>query len=349
MQLPKSLTTVTTFSKILAGVLFVTLPLVGFYLGMEYEKELTPKSSPIVRSTPKSSTDSTADWKTYRIEKYEFEFKYPSDWKMRLEEYPTTTKIFLDSNVESTYSEDQRAMPTNPIFEKYYISFALVSKRDEFYIYEIKNAKQVTITGKTAYQTSKLPNNMVREFATYIDYSDDEYLKIGLSPYASDPQITGPEQKQVQEIYDQVISTLKFIPSSKESCEAAGGKWEGGINECNMPTKDAGKACYESNDCEGTCIAELSKEEQEKVKKEVLYTNGKCSAWKINYGCLPFVEDGKVDRIICLDLRTASIVATFIGDEKNFIDFDVIKNCYCRNDKCMKADILKCGLQWMRE
>jgi len=52
MNLPKSLTTVTTFSKIIAGILFVTLPLVGFYLGMEYQKEITPKPTPIVRTSP---------------------------------------------------------------------------------------------------------------------------------------------------------------------------------------------------------------------------------------------------------------------------------------------------------
>ncbi|PIR43203.1 hypothetical protein COV24_04125 [candidate division WWE3 bacterium CG10_big_fil_rev_8_21_14_0_10_32_10] len=38
MKLPKQISAVTTFSKILALVLFITLPIVGFYLGMMYEK-----------------------------------------------------------------------------------------------------------------------------------------------------------------------------------------------------------------------------------------------------------------------------------------------------------------------
>ena len=41
MALPKSFTTVTTFSKILALVLFITMPITGFYLGMTYEKSLS--------------------------------------------------------------------------------------------------------------------------------------------------------------------------------------------------------------------------------------------------------------------------------------------------------------------
>ncbi len=38
MPLPKSFTTVTPFSKILAAVLFITFPFVGFLAGMQYQK-----------------------------------------------------------------------------------------------------------------------------------------------------------------------------------------------------------------------------------------------------------------------------------------------------------------------
>ena len=37
MNLPKSLTTVTIFSKILAALLFLLLPLIGFCLGIKYQ------------------------------------------------------------------------------------------------------------------------------------------------------------------------------------------------------------------------------------------------------------------------------------------------------------------------
>lgn len=38
MPLPKFFTTVTTFSKVLALVLFVLFPVFGFYLGMQYQQ-----------------------------------------------------------------------------------------------------------------------------------------------------------------------------------------------------------------------------------------------------------------------------------------------------------------------
>ena len=40
MNIPKQLTTVTTLSKLIAGILFVTLPFIGFVLGMQYQKSI---------------------------------------------------------------------------------------------------------------------------------------------------------------------------------------------------------------------------------------------------------------------------------------------------------------------
>ena len=43
MKLPKSFTTVTTFSKILAMCLFIMFPFAGFYLGIKYQQSFPPK------------------------------------------------------------------------------------------------------------------------------------------------------------------------------------------------------------------------------------------------------------------------------------------------------------------
>jgi len=85
MTLPKSLTTVTTFSKILALVLFIMLPFIGFIFGMEYQQKIDniqPVSNPTQSSnpspspppTPKSTLD-ISSWKTY--EGKHMKFKYP--------------------------------------------------------------------------------------------------------------------------------------------------------------------------------------------------------------------------------------------------------------------------------
>lgn len=44
MNIPKELTTVTPLSKALAVILFITLPFIGFFLGVKYQSSLnTPK------------------------------------------------------------------------------------------------------------------------------------------------------------------------------------------------------------------------------------------------------------------------------------------------------------------
>ncbi|PIR43231.1 hypothetical protein COV24_03710 [candidate division WWE3 bacterium CG10_big_fil_rev_8_21_14_0_10_32_10] len=146
MKLPKQLTTVTPFSKILFAVLFITLPFLGFWLGMEYEKATLPtgyyqelrkqcnKNDNLMTTfykrigkisgcceasidsmeagryklaengtcptgftlnsllcidsykwcesaaSPTPTPNQTAEWKTYRNEKYGFEFEYPTSW-----------------------------------------------------------------------------------------------------------------------------------------------------------------------------------------------------------------------------------------------------------------------------
>jgi hypothetical protein len=44
-NIKQQFTTVTTFSKIVAGILFIALPFIGFYLGMQYGKEIKALTS----------------------------------------------------------------------------------------------------------------------------------------------------------------------------------------------------------------------------------------------------------------------------------------------------------------
>ncbi|MCX6813102.1 MAG: hypothetical protein NTV77_01260 [Candidatus Azambacteria bacterium] len=97
------------------------------------------------------------------------------------------------------------------------------------------------------------------------------------------------------------------IPQDKETCEAQKGEWgRFGLvarEQCNLPTSDADKTCSNQNECEGACIVELSKEDQDRLTKqnEVIEANGKCTSWLLTYGCDAYVKDGKVDGILCID------------------------------------------------
>lgn len=80
MTLPKSLTTVTTFSKLFALWLFLFLPFAGFYLGIEYQLSQPNQTDQkyAVPSKPTSEITHSFNWKTYTNTLYQFSFEYPN-------------------------------------------------------------------------------------------------------------------------------------------------------------------------------------------------------------------------------------------------------------------------------
>ena len=74
---------------------------------------------------------------------------------------------------------------------------------------------------------------------------------------------------------------------------------------CVLPASDAGKTCNDSSECQGGCIAELTPEEHDLLTKEygkhVLEKTGQCSQWQQMFGCFPFVSNGKVKEILCVE------------------------------------------------
>jgi hypothetical protein len=101
-KLPKWLTTVTPLSKIIAMILFILLPFVGFYMGMKYQEKTniapvvidvnksvnltpTPTAAPflVYPITQTNLKMDTLNWKTYSLTAYPIKYliKFPPDWK----------------------------------------------------------------------------------------------------------------------------------------------------------------------------------------------------------------------------------------------------------------------------
>ena len=82
-----------------------------------------------------------------------------------------------------------------------------------------------------------------------------------------------------------------------QDCKANGGLWW--FNDhCINATKDFGKGCNDSDECEGGCLSTI-----ELLRGEMNYTSpGECSQYKeVLGGCHSFVEDGKATGEICID------------------------------------------------
>lgn len=113
--LPKELTTVTPLSRLLAIALFLFLPVFAFYVGMQYEKNITSQltyhtrelqqRSPIQPKgdmlNPTAAPEIPADWKTYMNKKYNFEFKHPPQLTTR----ETATAKMLTVNIRNASNE----------------------------------------------------------------------------------------------------------------------------------------------------------------------------------------------------------------------------------------------------
>jgi hypothetical protein len=87
--------------------------------------------------------------------------------------------------------------------------------------------------------------------------------------------------------------------STRETCEAAGGKWgRFGLRPrelCDLPAPDAGKKCVDAKDCASACIAPES-------APVASSSEGKCYARMLLIGtCLKQVREGVVTPALCAD------------------------------------------------
>ena len=92
----------------------------------------------------------------------------------------------------------------------------------------------------------------------------------------------------------------KFMPLSEAECEKAGGSWwspgmPGNRNPkvCDLPTSDAGRACRDSEECEGYCLSDATP-----ILK--IFVRGQCSKFQHIVGCQGVVVRGRV-ATTCVD------------------------------------------------
>lgn len=113
IKIPKYFTTVTDFSKLVALILLVFFPIIGFELGMQYQLTVdayrkkmvemkTKDYRAIASPTPTIAIIDTSTWKMYTNPQLGFSFKYP----------PNQSKMQLDNEIE--YSKRTKSnIPTS--------------------------------------------------------------------------------------------------------------------------------------------------------------------------------------------------------------------------------------------
>jgi hypothetical protein len=127
--------------------------------------------------------------------------------------------------------------------------------------------------------------------AGYWTCSDDKWTAVG------DPQHARPSKACGFEL---------TIPRSQLGCEQVGGRWgPAGLFPrpiCKVPTRDGGRVCADTGECEFLCLAALTPEERDRLRnREKLKKLGHCAAAAPLYGCLAIVKQGVVSGLECRD------------------------------------------------
>jgi len=106
---------------------------------------------------------------------------------------------------------------------------------------------------------------------------------------------------------DKVIFTVMRKPvtdlydiKTQNQCEALGGDWgRAGIfpkEFCRFPFKDYNSDCFAGFQCQaGICITKAD------LKKEKIFSFGKCPKYKMIFGCIQQVHFGLTNNWICYD------------------------------------------------
>lgn len=89
------------------------------------------------------------------------------------------------------------------------------------------------------------------------------------------------------------------VPKTASDCAVAGGLWQrvGLLQQfaCVLNTKDAGKSCTDSKQCESACIL------QDPKIKAGQPAVGQCHSTNMLFGCRAYVKDGIAEPTLCVD------------------------------------------------
>ncbi len=170
------------------------------------------------------SVDETANWKTYKNDKYGFEIKYPSAWysyiRLAMDRYANATGqdefvSFGSVNPIDNLNQDEIDHAQGIYIERQNGSYYADSKVvDDFWNKLAKNDSKGTLVNK--FKESKVING--EKFIIFDQYSwelvSQKYIWTPQAVFMHNRNIfwVRPSSNVSQLIFDQVLSTFKFTP-----------------------------------------------------------------------------------------------------------------------------------------
>ena len=216
MTLPKELTTITPTSKYLAMLLLLSLPFVGFLLGLKYQQQFIEylesranvdqyilKTQPT--ATQSASTASPApngdkaNWKTYTFQYAPLSFRYPSQLLLEEENpnYPPQFRGLILKTNESSLRIHPLQGPIGYESSDIYSEPLLI------------NGKQLVINGQPV-EKDRLVSRIDKEQSYLIILPYPNKNQGIFSVFITYEFIGGKINQEDSKLFDQILSTFKF-------------------------------------------------------------------------------------------------------------------------------------------
>ena len=120
---------------------------------------------------------------------------------------------------------------------------------------------------------------------------------LSLSACAPEPELPAPSPKE----HLRTTAGRAENQLDQQRCVAEGGSVEHrgmfGSSMCVKPYADAGKACTDSSQCLGACLAESEPD----IFSVASGATGQCQTDNAAFGCLGEVQHGRIDGFLCVD------------------------------------------------
>lgn len=222
MPLPKELTTVTKTSRYLALSLFIILPILAFFIGMNYQQMIdmnNKQSAPsvIIKKSVASIpiTDQTTNWPTYSDAAAGFSMKYPQGW-LATKKGPRSSPdigyyFFTSPDFKSQYSQGGGPLSTF----KSGSELLLLVQRDNNYFktYDnyIKSVKQELQFSNLVQSEMTIDTYRIAMFSKHFQGNGnyvEAYTLVNNKTYVFTYETD--QQSQVQTL-EQILSTFSFI------------------------------------------------------------------------------------------------------------------------------------------
>lgn len=209
-----SFNTVTTFSKIAAALLFIILPMITLFIGMEYQKNIMMTYYKLNQSQqttcpPFVNTNTDVWWQSYLHARGKYSIRYPSDWTLYDDEHQPGEPV----NVISSISIKNEQSKYNTFISIKVDRGTLGTYKSDFQKRGvIQETKKFTLHDATG--TIEVVDEGNFDVISYILERKGLVYDVNLNVLKTDPN-----KKQEFETMEKIFSTLEFNDFLLDNCK----------------------------------------------------------------------------------------------------------------------------------